>query len=72
MEAAAFGLVVRIHSPTSPPPTIRAGSDGGRLWMEWGTLALNVPVRPAKVAELHKAVRFAVDRKDVQPSRPGR
>jgi hypothetical protein len=72
MEAAALGLIVRIRSPTSPPPTIRAGSDGGRLWMEWGTLALSVPERRAKVAELQKAVRFAVERTEASPSRAGR
>lgn len=70
MEAAALGLIVCVHSSTNPPPTIRAGENAGRLWMTWDEMALNVPVRPAKVAELQKAVRFAVDRKDDRKGKP--
>jgi hypothetical protein len=58
MQQAAIGLAVRIATSDSPPPAVTTAVREGRLALAWDQLRLEIPVRPDKLGDLHRAVKF--------------
>ncbi len=54
---AVLGIAVQVTDAAAPPPAVKAEVRDGRLALRWDTMALEVPVQPAKAQDLVKAFR---------------
>lgn len=52
LQQAAIGLALRVAEGTPLPPQVAVAREAGRLRMQWETLEVAAPLRPAPQAEL--------------------
>ena len=58
MSTAALGFALRLTTTDAPPPKPTHALADNRLSLTWNALRVSVPLRPDKVAALHKAVTY--------------
>jgi len=54
---AALGIAVQVADPGAPAPAVKAEARDGRLSLAWGTMRVEVPVKPGKAGEIVKGAR---------------
>ena len=58
LESAALGFALRLTAQDDAPPDAVAALADGRLSLSWGSLRVAIPVKPATVSVLQRAVTF--------------
>jgi hypothetical protein len=58
LSAAALGFALRPTTVAATPPPITHTLSDGRLSLVWDTLRVSIPVRPATVSTLQRAVTY--------------
>jgi hypothetical protein len=59
LDEAALGIAVQFGDGSGPAPAAKAAIQDGRLSLTWGTMRVEVPVKPGKAGEIVKGAKTA-------------